>query len=148
LPELECYGYELCQPGVDVAQAAVAKFGCDVRYAQLDYLNDPPEKYVFPSTDVAFTMFSLEQIPKDSATAVRNILEHAKLGSIHIEPVPENYPMNIRGILGKIEHRKVDYLGGFDKVVRELGLSEVTVEKVASAHNPLMYPSMYILRKA
>jgi SAM-dependent methyltransferase len=148
LPELECCGYELCQPGVDVARAAAAKFGCDVHYAQLDYLYDPPEKYVFPPVDVAFTMFSLEQIPKDSAVAMRNILAHAKQGSIHIEPVPENYPLNIRGILGKIEHRKVDYLSGFDKVVRNLGLNNVKVEKVASAHNPLMYPSMYILRKA
>ena len=147
MPELACWGYELCLPGVDVATAAAVKFGCDVRYARLDYLNDPPDKYVFPASDVAFTMFSLEQIPKHSDVAMRNILAHAKMGSIHIEPVPENYPFNIRGILGKIEHRKVDYLGGFDKVVRDLGIN-IKIEKLTSAHNPLMYPSMYILRKA
>ncbi len=147
LPDLECYGYELCQPGVDVARAAAEKFSYDVKYAQLDYVKDGPEKFVFPETDVAFTMFSLEQLPRTNAVAVRNILDHVRLGTIHIEPVPENYPWSLRGLLGRIEHRKVDYLSGFDDAVRNLGLADVYVERLTSAHNPLMSPSLYVLKK-
>lgn len=147
LPDVTLYGYELCAPGVDVGGDAAAKFGINVRYAQLDYIHDGSEKYVFPVTDVAFTMFSLEQVPHENELAVHNILEHVKLGTIHIEPVPEKYPFSIRGLLGRLDHWKVDYLSGFDKAVRRLGLKDVIIEPVRSAHNPLMFPSLYILRK-
>jgi SAM-dependent methyltransferase len=147
LSELQCFGYELCQPGVEVATAAAAKFGFDVGYSQLDYVNDKEEKYAFPPTDVAFTMFSLEQLPRSSDVALKNILSRVKMGSIHVEPVPENYPRNLRGLLGRIEHRKVDYLSGFGAVVRALNMPTVTVQRMTSAHNPLMYPSLYVLKK-
>jgi hypothetical protein len=147
LPQLDCFGYELCQPGVEVAQAAAHKFKMPVKYAQLDYVTDPPDKYVFSETDIAFTMFSLEQLPRTSETAVRRILERVRFGSIHMEPVPENYPRSLRGLLGRIEHRKVDYLSGFGSIVHSLDLKGVSLKKMASAHNPLMFPSLYVLRK-
>jgi hypothetical protein len=147
IPEAACFGYELCQPGVDVARHAASKFGFDIQYAQLDYVNDTAEKYVFPETDVAFTVFSLEQLPKQSGTALRNILPRVRLGTLHLEPVPENYPWVPRGVLGRIEHRKVDYLGGFDAIARGTSGISVSFERMTSAHNPLMFPSLYILRK-
>lgn len=147
-PELQCFGYELCQPGVDVSTAAATKFGIDVSYSQLDYLNDGNEKYVFPQTDVAFTMFSLEQLPRGGGVALKNILSRVRRGSIHMEPVPENYPWTVRGILGRIEHRKADYLAGFDATARSLGLNNVILEKATSSHNPLMFPSVYVLKTA
>jgi hypothetical protein len=147
MPELECFGYELCQPGVEVATAAAEKFGLDIRYSQLDYVKDGADKYIFPPTDITFTMFSLEQLPRNCDVAVKNILAQAVLGSIHMEPVPENYPLSLRGLLGRIEHRKVDYLAGFDAVVRSLSLGGLTHENMTSAHNPLMFPSLYILKK-
>ena len=147
LPDLDCYGYELCQPGVNVAKAAAEKFKIPVQYAQLDYVKDGAAKFVFSDTDVAFTMFSLEQLPRSSDIAVKNILDHVRLGSIHIEPVPENYPRTLRGMLGRIEHRKIDYLSGFDAVVNSLKLKGVTLDRMTSAHNPLMSPSLYVLHK-
>jgi hypothetical protein len=146
-PDWDTYGYELCTPGVEVAQAAAEKFHLEARYAQLDYLNDPPAKYVFPVTDVAYTMFSLEQLPRENQLAVRNMLDHVRLGTLHIEPVPENYPYTLRGLLGRVDHWKVDYLSGFDRAVRGLALQQVIVERLASAHNPLMFPSLYVLKK-
>jgi hypothetical protein len=147
LPKLDVYGYELCRPGVDVSVRGANKFGIEAGYAQLDYIEDGPEKFVHPVTDVAFTMFSLEQIPTKGAQALKNILSRVRLGSLHIEPVPENYPRTIRGILGRIEHAKVNYLGDFDRMARGLESCSVSVESVVSAHNPLMFPSLYILRK-
>jgi hypothetical protein len=147
IPDLEAHGYELCAPGVELGNAAARKFGVDVRFAQLDYLKDPPEKFTFPRTDVGFTMFSLEQLPRDSGWAVANMLRRVGLGTIHIEPVPENYPKTFRGLLGRVDHWKVDYLSGFDKAVRALDLREVIVEPLSSAHNPLMFPSLYVLKK-
>lgn len=144
---IDCYGYELNQSGVDVARAAAEKFGLKVEYSQLDYVKDPYKKYFFPSTDIAFTMFSLEQLPRSNAQAVRNILEHVRFGTIHIEPVPENYPWSLRGLLGRIDHRKVDYLAGFDRTVGGLDVERVDITRLRSSHNPLMSPSAYILAK-
>jgi hypothetical protein len=146
-PQVAMYGYELCAPGVEIARAASEQFGFDCSFAQLDYLRSPSSQYVFPNSDVGFTMFSLEQIPKDSQVALRNILHHVRLGSLHIEPVRENYPLSLRGVLGRIDGWKVDYLSGFDRAVRSLGLKDVMVERLSSAHNPLMFPSLYVLRK-
>lgn len=146
-PDLTCQGYELCPPGVEIGQTAAERFGLAVRYAPLDFVNDPPAQYVLPVTDVGFTMFALEQIPREAGRAVRNILDHVRLGTIHMEPVPENYPFTPRGILGRIDHWKVDYLSGFDRAVRELRDIDVIVEPLSSAHNPFMFPSLYVLRR-
>ncbi len=148
MPHLAMYGYELCTPGVEIARKAAEKFGIDCQYSQLDYVRSPPAAYVFPGTDVAFTMFSLEQIPRANLEALKNIHGHCALGSIHIEPVPENYPVTYRGLLGRLDHWKVDYLSGFDRNVRSLELERVSKELLTSSHNPLMYPSMYVLQKA
>lgn len=147
LPNLKVYGYELCKPGVEIAKEAAKKFDVDCQYSQLDYVRDPQDAYVFPATDVAYTMFSLEQIPRQNRNAVENIRDHCLLGSIHIEPVPENYPFTFRGLLGKLDHWKVDYLSCFDRNVRSMGFSRVTKEILTSSHNPLMFPSLYILQK-
>ena len=147
MPHLTVYGYELCSPGVEIARKAAEKFGIDCQYSQLDYVRSPAAAYVFPETDVAFTMFSLEQVPRDNLQALTNIQAHCTQGSIHMEPVPENYPATLRGLLGRLDHWKVDYLAGFDRNVRLLPLDSVAVEILMSSHNPLMYPSLYVLRK-
>jgi 2-polyprenyl-3-methyl-5-hydroxy-6-metoxy-1,4-benzoquinol methylase len=146
-PLLRVQGYELCQPGVGVAREAAAKFNVDIKYEQLDYLNDPKDKYVHPEADVAFTMFSLEQLPDRCKEALDNILSSVRMGSIHIEPVPENYPWTFRGALGRIDHWKVGYLSGFERAVRSLKRIDIEVCPLKSAHNPLMFPSAYVLRK-
>lgn len=147
LPLLQVQGYELCQPGVDVSRDAAKKFNIDVRYEQLDYLNDSIDKYVYPKADVAFTMFSLEQLPNRCNEALNNILSSVRFGSIHIEPVPENYPWTFRGALGRLDHWKVGYLTGFERAVQSLKLIDIEVHPLESAHNPLMFPSAYVLRK-
>jgi hypothetical protein len=147
IPGIDAFGYELCQPGVDAAAAAADKFDLDISYAQLDYLHDGEEKFVHPKTDVAFTMFSLEQLPEGCETALRHMLDHVRLGTLHIEPVPENYPFSFRGLLGRLDHWKAGYLSGFDKAVRRVGAAEVTHTRLESAHNPLMFPSLYVLKK-
>jgi len=146
MPQLDVYGYELCLPGVEIAEAAAEKFGISAQYEPLDYLNDPAEKYVFPVTDVAFTMFSLEQVSNRSSVALRNILPRVRMGSVHLEPVPENYPLTYRGILARLNHWKVDYLSGFDRASKQIAGFTSTVEHMRSAHNSLMFPSVYILR--
>jgi hypothetical protein len=147
LPHLKCYGYELCLPGVELARAAANKFGLDVQFSQLDYVNGLDSEYVFPNTDVSFTMYSLEQLPTSNKQAVENILCHTNHGSIHLEPVPENYPSTLRGIIGRIDHWKADYLRNFDKNVSSLDLKEVKAETLNTSHNPLMFPTLYVLKK-
>lgn len=147
LPHVEFYGYELCKPGVRIAQAAASKFGFEVAYSQLDYVEGLERNYVFPKTDVAFTMYSLEQLPTSNKRALENILMHTELGSIHIEPVPENYPHTFRGVVGRLNHWKVDYLRNFEMTVSSLNLREIKREFLDCSHNPLMFPTLYVLKK-
>jgi hypothetical protein len=147
MPEVEFYGYELCRPGVELARAAAAKFGLQVQYSQLDYVGGAESEYVFPHTDVAFTMYSLEQIPVANKTALENMHRHVTLGSIHIEPVPENYPYTVRGMVGRLDHWKADYLRNFENNISTIDLAEIKRDRLNSAHNPLMFPTLYVLKK-
>jgi hypothetical protein len=147
LPQLECYGYELSTTGVDVARKAAAKFGVPVKYAQLDYVYGAPSEYVFPVTDIAFTILSLEQLPDQNLKAIQNIHSRVKMGSLHVEPVSENYPYNFRGIMGRVYSSKRDYLKNFDRNARSLKLKKISNKLLLTAHNPLMFPSLYVLEK-
>jgi len=147
LPQLECYGYELVTEGVEVAREAAKKFGVTVQYAQLDYVRSPSSQYVFPTTDAAFTMFSLEQLPAGCDIAIRNILAHTRMGSIHIEPVTERYPYSVRGLIGRLDHWKAGYLRGFPAAVRQQALTAVVSQRFSSSHNPLVFPSVFVLKK-
>lgn len=145
-PHLEVYGYELCKPGVEIGQRASRKFGLDISFSQLDFTSPSNEGYVFPETDVGFTMFALEQVPRGVSIALRNFLSHVRQGTIHVEPVTEDYPWSPLGLLGRIDHWKVDYLSGFPAAVRTLGL-RAEHQLLDSSHNPLMFPSVYVLHR-
>jgi hypothetical protein len=146
-PKLQIYGYELARAGVEIAQDAAKKFGLEAKYAMLDYVNGRPEDFVFPKTDLALTVFSLEQLPYTNMIALKNMLDRAKLGTVHLEPVSENYPLSYRGLLGRVFTQRVDYLKNFDAGVHALPLKAVHKKVLSSAHNPLMYPTLYVLER-
>lgn len=143
----ESYGYELAEAGAGIANDAATKFRIPVRYAQLDYIRDPDDKFVFPVTDVAITCFSLEQIPHSAAIAVQRMQSRAHLGTVHIEPVAENYPLRVRGLLGRMYTWKHDYLRDFARIADSVSGVEVTKVVLDTAHNSLMFPSVYVLAK-
>src|SRR5262249_52641336 len=128
LPDVDVYGYELCSEGVSVARSAALKFGLSVSVTELDYVNDSSFRYVLTNTDLGFIMLSLEQLPDQNTLALVNILQHVKLGTIHLEPVPENYPYTFRGLLGRIYSSKANYLKHFDRNVRSLFLTRIVSE--------------------
>lgn len=147
-PEMQCFGYELADAGVEVARNAAKKFGVDVKYSQLDYVKDGESKYVHPKTDLALTVFSLEQIPHVNTVAVKNMLDHVVLGTVHVEPVCENYPKSYLGMLGRMYSKRVDFLQNFDGGVRALPVSAVHSRVLHTSHNPLIpNPSVYALVK-
>lgn len=146
-PHVACYGYELCEPGVEIARAAAKKFGVEVEYAKLDYVKGAAEDYVFPASDVAFTVCSLEQLPETNAIGLRNIHQRVKLGSVHIEPVRENYPIDYWGVLGRLYHSRLDYLRDFDRNARALGASRVQHTLLATSHSALTSQSLYVLER-
>jgi SAM-dependent methyltransferase len=149
-PELKLFGFELCESGVTLANDAAAKFNLPIKYFQLDYLNWIPSIGEMPDIDTAFTIFSLEQIAEQiqNQNALNNIFSRVNLGTFHLEPVVENYPWSIRGLIARIDHYMVDYLKGFDKSVKLTMHGKKSFKKVInSSHNPLMYPSLYVLKK-
>jgi hypothetical protein len=147
MPQLACYGYELTDVGVAVATRAAEKFGLDVKYAKLDYVDDGPSSYTHPMTDLALTVYSLEQVPGSSCVAVQNMLAHSKLGSIHIEAPRENYPRTYRGAVGRLYSYTQNHFAHFDDDVRSLDLRAVHKAALGTAPHPLVYPSTYALVK-
>lgn len=147
MPELECYGYELAPAGVEIGRDAAKKFGLDVKYAQLDYILDGEDKYVHPATDLALTVYSIEQIPEKSNVAVRHMFDHVKMGSIHLEPVCENYPLTYRGVLGRLYTRRMDMVRGLDAGIAALPAKRVHKEVLDTSQNKLMYPTLFAVEK-
>ncbi len=148
-PKLKLYGFELSQAGVDLSNDVAKKFNLPIQYFQLDYVNWIPKDIAIPTLDVAFTSFSLEQIPNENEKALRNVFSKVHMGTYHLEPVVENYPITIRGIIARIDHYKVGYLKNFEKNARKVvGKENIEKKTYGTAHNPLMYPSLYILRKS
>ena len=145
-PELEAYGYELCRHGVSIAQQASAKFKQPVQYRQLDYVLGSRDDFAFPTTDLAFTLFSLEQIPTQSRRALENIRARVTRGSLHLEPVVENYPLSYRGLLGRLYHHRVDYLRHFERHAKSLEYARVEHRVLPSSHSPFLVPSLYVLK--
>lgn len=145
LPELSLSGFELCEAGVEIGQRSAAKFGLDVAFTQFDFSQESTGP-IEPVCDVAFTLFALEQVPRGISGALSRIYQRARLGTIHIEPVTENYPWTPLGLLGRIDHWKVDYLSGFPMAALQLG-AHVHHQQLASSHNPLMFPSVYVLER-
>ncbi|MFO1257754.1 MAG: class I SAM-dependent methyltransferase [Gammaproteobacteria bacterium] len=146
-PNIECYGYDICKEGISVAKDASEKFGVEVKYAVLDYVNAKDDDYIFPVTDVAFTLYSLEQISSRVETALINILSKVKYGTVHIEPIPENYPRTIRGFIARLDHWKVDYIRGFENRLQTIGDIIFTKKMLGTSHNVLMFPTLYCLKK-
>jgi SAM-dependent methyltransferase len=148
-PHLKLYGFELCAPGVELANAAAKKFNLPIQYFQLDYLNWLPKDIKMPNIDVGFTIFSLEQIPLENRKALSNIMSKVNMGTFHLEPVAENYPITLRGYIARVDHDKVGYLRNFEKNAKlVVGNKNVTKKVFNSGHSPLMYPSLYILKKS
>lgn len=150
-PNIKYYGFELCQPGVDIANKAAKKFNLPIEYKKLDYLNWLPTNIQMPNIDVGFTIFSLEQIPKqsDNFKSLNNILSQVNIGSLHLEPVAENYPKNLKGLISRIDHRKVQYLTDFSKSINTIPNIKIESKEVFNtSHNPFMYPTLYVLKKS
>lgn len=148
-PDKKYYGFELCKPGVELANKAAEKFGLPIQYYQLDYVNWLPSEIKMPDIDVAFTNFSLEQVPDKNYEALKNIMAKVNQGTFHLEPIVENYPYTIRGLIARIDHYKVDYLQNFGQsAIKVAGKKNITKKVFGTAHNPLMYPSLYVIKKS
>lgn len=145
--DLEAYGYELTQRGVEIAEASVAKLGIAAQFAQLDYVHDGEEKYVHPVTDVGFTVYSLNEVPRHGDRALRNMLAHVARGLVLFEPAPENFPLTYRGTLGRVYARARDYLHGLDASVAALQVRSVRKTVLTTSNNPVFYPTLYVIEK-
>jgi hypothetical protein len=145
LPSLECYGYELTHEGANLARSAAEKFALNVEFRQFDYVQYKPVDNLFPPTDLALTVLSLEQIPRKHLTALQNIHKNTLLASIHIEPIIEQAPLTPWGLLARIYHRKRDYLQGFMRSVKRHGTTPLVNQRLNDTPSPLTFPSLLIL---
>ena len=149
LPQIKYYGYELTESGVEISNLASKKFNLDIEYSQLDFVNDDETKFIFPKSNLGVTLFALEQISDEKSIklGIENILKSVTHGSIHIEPVLENYPDNIHGFFCKKYHRNHDYLKNFEEIISKI--KNISYKKIVlnCSGNPFMCPSLYIIKK-
>lgn len=147
-PDLQLVGYELAEAGVAVARRAAAKFESRTRYARLDYARDPESAWTFGTTDVAFTVYSLAEVPELAPRALASMLAHVKEGLVLLEASPARYPLTPRGMLGRAYARQRGYLWDLERALREAGARDVSVRSLVTSNNPMLLPSLFVVRKS
>lgn len=147
LPRMAAHGYELTGEGVRVARSAAAKFGVDASFAELDYVSDPSEHYIHPPTDVAFTVYSLHDVPRGASDALAHMFARTNRALVLLEPTPENFPLTYRGLLGRVYARARDYLHDLDAAIAALPAKSVRKQVLATSNNPVLYPTLYVVQK-
>lgn len=149
-PEISYTGYELSKEGVRLANKAANKFNLPIKYYQLDLVISPDSNTDILTSDLGLTVFALEQIPEADRNrkALENIAARTNMGTIHLEPVVENYPNDLKGRLSKYKHHKDSYLTHFEENLSKIDKLEIILKKTYNtAHNPYMYPSLYVSKK-
>ncbi len=60
---------------------------------------------------------------------------------------PKTDRQKAAAIVGRLDHWKADYLRNFDENVATIGLAEIKRQRLATALNPLMFPTLHVLKK-
>lgn len=120
-PQTKFIGLELSPLSVELARAAAQKF--DVTGVQFHVSNVcerlpalPPEGEVV----LAYSLFALEMMPRIHGNAVENMLSTTSGGLLFMEPAPELWLRDARGIAGRLRALQMDRLQGLPSKLRRL----------------------------
>lgn len=148
-PALRCVGLELSPVSVALARALAERFALDVEFHVCDVTQELP---IGPrSACIAFTCHALEQMPRLFPAVLARMAECATQAIALLEPVPELWPWNGRGIASRLRARALDRLRGLVPVVRRMERGGewrvISAERLRSGSNALNETCEVLLRR-
>ena len=140
-PDVRCVGLELSPTSLAVARQLAAKFGLEVEFHLCDVTSEIPPAAAPDGAALVFSYHGLEQMPRIFPRAVERMLAMSRRRVLMLEPVPELWPSDVRGVVSRLRVRALDRLRGlmsaFDDPEHMHGWHLETALRVGTAVNPL-----------
>lgn len=132
-PELRFVGLELSPVSVELARRAALQFGiAEVEFHAANACDAASLPATVHNADLAFSCHALEMMPRIFTGAVANMLRLSSGGVLFLEPTPELWPSNVRGLVSKLRVNAMDRLQGLPAAVHAaLAAGDWQLERMA-----------------
>lgn len=141
-PDIHFVGLELSPSSVQLSELAAQKFKVTgVEFFQADVSKPLPVELGGRDVGLVYSSFALEQMPRIFEAAILNMFGLSPSSIVLFEPVPEVWPHNLRGLVGRLRVKAIDRLQNLPHVVKCLTQEHpefhlVKIERSGLAINP------------
>lgn len=150
-PDREFVGLELSEVSCALARRLAERFDADVTIHEADVTAALPAALPPQSAALAYSCHALEQMPRIFARALANMALVSRNAIVLLEPVPELWPWNLRGLVSRLRVRAIDRMRGLTVAAARLaGSGEWTVvsaRRLGYGSNPLNETCEIVLRR-
>lgn len=141
-PDIHFVGLELSPSSVQLSKLAAQKFNVSaVEFFQADASKPLPVDLSDRDVGLVYSSFALEQMPRIFEDAILNMFGLSPSSIVLFEPVPEAWPLNLRGLVARLRVKAIDRLRNLPNVVKRLTQEHpefrlVKIERSGLAINP------------
>ena len=139
LPGVRFVGLELSPTSVELARRLARRFGVPVEFHERDVAGDTGLRTAVVA--VAFSYHGLEQMPRIADRALAEMCRVASRRVVLMEPLPELWPLDARGLVSRLRVRALDRLRGLDDAIHgstaAFGWRLASAVRLGTAVNPL-----------
>jgi hypothetical protein len=120
-PDIHFAGLELSPSSVQLSKLAAKNFQVSgVEFFQADVSQPLPAELGARDVGLIYSSFALEQMPRIFEDAILNMFSLSPTSIVLFEPVPEVWPHNLRGLVGRLRVKAIDRLRHMPKIIRRL----------------------------
>lgn len=141
-PDIHFAGLELSPSSVQLSNLAAKKFQISgAEFFKSDVSQPLPAELASRDVGLIYSSFALEQMPRIFEDAILNMFSLSPSSIVLFEPVPEFWPRNLRGLVGRLRVKAIDRLRHLPGVVRRLTKENpqynlIKIERSGLAINP------------
>jgi SAM-dependent methyltransferase len=141
-PDIHFVGLELSSSSVQLSKLAAQKFQVTgVEFFQADASKPLPIGLDNRDVGLVYSSFALEQMPRIFEAAILNMFSLSPSSIVLFEPVPEVWPLNLRGLVARLRVKAIDRLQNLPCVAQRLTKKNpefhlVKIERSGLAINP------------
>lgn len=120
-PDIHFVGLELSPSSVQLSKLAAQKFQVTgVEFYQADASKPLMVELGGRDVGLVYSSFALEQMPRIFEDAILNMFGLSPSSIVLFEPVPEVWPRNLRGLVGRLRVKAIDRLRHLPKIIKRL----------------------------
>lgn len=150
-PDREFVGLELSALSCALARRLAERFGADVAIHEADVTAELPAALPPRCAALAYSCHALEQMPRIFAGALANMAAVSRGTVVLLEPVPELWPWNMRGLVSRLRVRAIDRMSGLTDAATRLAAggewAVVARRRLGYGSNPLNETCEIVLRR-